>query len=204
MMMSMSRTLHVACHQDRALLVLPSKSSAIHDARSPQYECVCLCVQAKNEAEVTVYSAEKSVDEYKSKVTPEIIAEIQAALAEVRAAKDSDNLEELKAKVRLLLTSFTSFTCRIFSTCRLPDSPTACVPTVPIQSGMHAPLVIALGRMRPGSAAQARDTEHACWPSQVEALSKAQQKIGEHMRSNSDAQSAQTEGEGEKKDEEKK
>lgn len=59
-------------------------------------------VQARNEADQIIYSAEKSVSDFKDKVTPEIVAAIQAAVSDTRAAKESDNVDVIKEKVEAL------------------------------------------------------------------------------------------------------
>jgi molecular chaperone DnaK len=59
-------------------------------------------VQARNEADQIAYSAEKSVSDFKDKVTPEIVAAIQAAASDVRAAKESSDPDVIKAKVDAL------------------------------------------------------------------------------------------------------
>ena len=59
-------------------------------------------MQARNEAEQLTYSAEKNLTDFKDKITDEIKTEIDTAISDVRAVKDSDNLEELKAKTEAL------------------------------------------------------------------------------------------------------
>ena len=59
-------------------------------------------MQARNELDTLAYSAERSVEEYKDKVPAEIVSEIETAISEARAAKESENLEELKAKTETL------------------------------------------------------------------------------------------------------
>jgi molecular chaperone DnaK len=59
-------------------------------------------VQARNEADQLTYSAEKSLSEFKDKITEEISQEITTAIADVRAMKDSGSLEEVKAKTEAL------------------------------------------------------------------------------------------------------
>ena len=59
-------------------------------------------MQARNEAEQLTYSAEKNLSEYKDSITAEIKQEIEAAVAEVRAVKESESLDDVKAKTEAL------------------------------------------------------------------------------------------------------
>lgn len=57
-------------------------------------------VEAKNEAEIAVYSAEKSVGEYKDKVPAEVVSAIEEKITGVRQALSSDSdAETIKSKV---------------------------------------------------------------------------------------------------------
>merc|ERR1712100_401994 len=57
-------------------------------------------VEAKNEAEIAVYSAEKSVGEYKDKVPAEVVSAIEEKITGVRQALSSDSdAETIKIKV---------------------------------------------------------------------------------------------------------
>ena len=70
--------------------------------------CVTLFVQrkaaieAKNEAETMIYSAERSVSEYKDKVPQTVVDAINAAIGDVRGALESQSAEEIKAKSNAL------------------------------------------------------------------------------------------------------
>jgi Hsp70 protein len=59
-------------------------------------------LQARNEADQLIYSAEKNISDFKDKVTDDIVAEINTAMADLRGVKDNENLEELKAKTEAL------------------------------------------------------------------------------------------------------
>ena len=59
-------------------------------------------MEARNDADQLVYSAEKSVAEYKDKVTEEIVAEITAAVEGVKGVKEAGSLEEVKEKTEAL------------------------------------------------------------------------------------------------------
>ncbi|KAK9842294.1 hypothetical protein WJX81_004981 [Elliptochloris bilobata] len=59
-------------------------------------------IEAKNEAETSVYSAEKSLSDYKEKVPSAVVDEINAAIADVRASLESGSAEEMRSKVDTL------------------------------------------------------------------------------------------------------
>ena len=54
-------------------------------------------VETKNEAENLIYSAEKTLSEYKDKMTQEAADNLRAAIGNTREAISKDSLEELKA-----------------------------------------------------------------------------------------------------------
>jgi molecular chaperone DnaK len=65
-------------------------------------------LQAKNEADQLVYSAEKSLAEFKDKINEEIRQEIQAGISDVRAIKDSsENADKIKQKTEALSKSIS-------------------------------------------------------------------------------------------------
>lgn len=55
-------------------------------------------IDAKNEADSVIYSTEKSLNEYKDKLAPEIAESIQSALTDLRSSLDSENPDEIKQK----------------------------------------------------------------------------------------------------------
>ena len=59
-------------------------------------------IEAKNEAETMIYSAERSVSEYKDKVPQTVVDAINAAIGDVRGALESESAEEIKAKSNAL------------------------------------------------------------------------------------------------------
>ncbi|KAL4439475.1 hypothetical protein ABPG77_008804 [Micractinium sp. CCAP 211/92] len=59
-------------------------------------------IEAKNEADSLVYSAEKSLAEYKEKLPTAVVDQINAAIADVRGVMESENPEEIKAKTQAL------------------------------------------------------------------------------------------------------
>jgi len=62
-------------------------------------------IEARNEADNSIYSAEKSLNEYKSKLPQAVVDEINKAIAETREASKGDNLEVLKQKIVALSTA---------------------------------------------------------------------------------------------------
>ncbi|VAI11815.1 unnamed protein product [Triticum turgidum subsp. durum] len=56
-------------------------------------------IDVRNAADTTVYSVEKSLGEYRDKVPAEVVSEIEAAVAELRAEMASDDAEKIKAKI---------------------------------------------------------------------------------------------------------
>lgn len=55
-------------------------------------------IDARNEADALIYSTEKSVAEYKDRLTQNIIDNINTSIVELRAAMEGDNAEDIKAK----------------------------------------------------------------------------------------------------------
>ncbi|CAI9764462.1 unnamed protein product [Fraxinus pennsylvanica] len=56
-------------------------------------------IDLKNSADTTIYSIEKSVNEYREKVPSEVVSEIESAVSELRSALSGDNIDEIKAKL---------------------------------------------------------------------------------------------------------
>ncbi|KAL2490920.1 Heat shock 70 kDa protein 10 [Abeliophyllum distichum] len=56
-------------------------------------------IDLKNNADTTIYSIEKSVNEYREKVPSEVVSEIESAVSELRSAMSGDNIDEIKAKL---------------------------------------------------------------------------------------------------------
>merc|ERR1739844_637415 len=59
-------------------------------------------IEAKNEIDALTYSTQKSLDENKDKVSDDVKAEVEKAIAEAKEVTDSDDLETIKAKVEAL------------------------------------------------------------------------------------------------------
>ena len=56
-------------------------------------------IEAKNEAESLCYNAEKTVTEYKDKVSKEIVEEVNKTIADLRAAMSSEDAELIRSKI---------------------------------------------------------------------------------------------------------
>ncbi|KAG8650482.1 hypothetical protein MANES_07G046700v8 [Manihot esculenta] len=56
-------------------------------------------IDIKNSADTTIYSIEKSLDEYREKIPAEVAKEIEDAVADLRKAMAGDNIEEIKSKL---------------------------------------------------------------------------------------------------------
>lgn len=62
-------------------------------------------IDAKNHADSLIYSTEKTLQEQASKVSPENKQAIESVIAQLKAALETDDLEQIKAKTDLLTTS---------------------------------------------------------------------------------------------------
>jgi chaperone protein DnaK len=62
-------------------------------------------IEAKNEAETAVYSAERSVSDYKDKVPQNVTDDINAKIGEIRSIMESGNANEIREKVKELQNS---------------------------------------------------------------------------------------------------
>lgn len=59
-------------------------------------------IEARNDADSSIYSAEKSVEEYKDKLPQNVVDNINTAIAELRGVMESENAQEIKAKTTAL------------------------------------------------------------------------------------------------------
>ena len=59
-------------------------------------------VEAKNQGEALIHSAEKNIEEHKDKVSDEDKAAIEAAVTELRTALEGEDVEDIKAKTEAL------------------------------------------------------------------------------------------------------
>jgi chaperone protein DnaK len=55
-------------------------------------------IDARNAADSTIYSVEKSLSEYKGKLPSDVVSEIESAVADLKKAMTSDDAEDIKAK----------------------------------------------------------------------------------------------------------
>lgn len=55
-------------------------------------------IDARNAADSTIYSVEKSLSEYKDKLSSDVISEIESAVADLKKAMTNDDVEDIKAK----------------------------------------------------------------------------------------------------------
>ncbi|GIL74548.1 hypothetical protein Vretimale_2240 [Volvox reticuliferus] len=62
-------------------------------------------IEAKNEADTAIYTTEKSLNEYKSKLPQAVVDEITKAIADCRAASQGEDVADLKAKIQALSTA---------------------------------------------------------------------------------------------------
>jgi molecular chaperone DnaK len=61
-------------------------------------------IEAKNHAEMLIYQTEKTLNENKEKITADLTTSITAKIDELKKVKDTDNLEDIKAKTNELST----------------------------------------------------------------------------------------------------
>merc|ERR1711862_662237 len=59
-------------------------------------------IEAKNDIDSLIYSTEKNLTENKDKVENDVQAEVEKAIEEAKAVKESDDLDDLKAKSEAL------------------------------------------------------------------------------------------------------
>ncbi|MCD7451610.1 Heat shock protein 68 [Datura stramonium] len=56
-------------------------------------------IDLRNSADTTIYSIEKSLNEYRDKVPKEVVTEIETAVSDLRAATGTENVDEIKSKL---------------------------------------------------------------------------------------------------------
>ena len=59
-------------------------------------------IEAKNEADTLIYSADKNLSEHGSSLPSEVTDAIKGAQSDLRTALEQENLEEVKAKIEAL------------------------------------------------------------------------------------------------------
>ncbi|XP_049351362.1 heat shock 70 kDa protein, mitochondrial isoform X2 [Solanum verrucosum] len=56
-------------------------------------------IDLRNSADTTIYSIEKSLNEYRDKVPAEVVTEIETAVSDLRAAMGTENIDDIKSKL---------------------------------------------------------------------------------------------------------
>lgn len=72
------------------------KEAELHAQRDQERKAL---IDIRNSADTTIYSIEKSLDEYRDKIPAEVAKEIEAAVADLRDAMQKENIDEIKAKL---------------------------------------------------------------------------------------------------------
>ncbi|GAA0184518.1 Hsp70 family chaperone [Lithospermum erythrorhizon] len=72
------------------------KEAELHAQKDQERKAL---IDIKNNADTTIYSIEKSVNEYKDKVSSEVVSDIEKAISDLRSAMAGDNVEEIKSKL---------------------------------------------------------------------------------------------------------
>lgn len=72
------------------------KEAELHAQRDQERKAL---IDVRNSADTTIYSIEKSLNEYREKIPSEISKEIEDAVADLRKAMGGDNIDEIKAKL---------------------------------------------------------------------------------------------------------
>lgn len=71
-------------------------------------------IEAKNESDAMVYSAEKMINENKAKISEDQTKEVQAKIADLRKALEKDDLEDIKAKKEALQKSIYDISTKLY------------------------------------------------------------------------------------------
>uniref|UniRef100_A0A803MC89 Uncharacterized protein n=1 Tax=Chenopodium quinoa TaxID=63459 RepID=A0A803MC89_CHEQI len=72
-----------------------SADSSVHAQKDQERKSL---IDARNTADTTIYSIEKSLGEYREKIPSEVAKEIEDAVSDLRSVMEKDNIEEIKAK----------------------------------------------------------------------------------------------------------
>ncbi|KAG7977352.1 hypothetical protein I3843_05G027400 [Carya illinoinensis] len=72
------------------------KEAELHAQRDQERKAL---IDIRNSADTTIYSIEKSLSEYKDKISGEVAKEIEDAITDLRKATAGDNVEEIKSKI---------------------------------------------------------------------------------------------------------
>ncbi len=68
-------------------------------------------IEAKNEAETQIYSAESSLREYKDKLPQNVVDNINTEISNVRSSLESEDAEEIRSKVSTAKSSLAFGLC---------------------------------------------------------------------------------------------
>lgn len=71
-------------------------------------------VEARNQADSTIYQANKTLKDYADKIDEESKKKIEQAKADLEAVMNGDNVEEIKAKTNALMEAIFAFTTRMY------------------------------------------------------------------------------------------
>ncbi|XP_009769457.1 heat shock 70 kDa protein, mitochondrial-like [Nicotiana sylvestris] len=72
------------------------KEAELHAQRDQERKAL---IDVRNSADTTIYSIEKSLNEYRDKVPKEVATEIETAVSDLRTAMGGDNVDEIKSKL---------------------------------------------------------------------------------------------------------
>ncbi|KAL4353900.1 hypothetical protein GQ457_06G003140 [Hibiscus cannabinus] len=72
------------------------REAELHSQKDQQRKAL---IDIKNNADTTIYSVEKSLNEYRDKVPTEVAKAIEDAVADLRKAMEGEDVDEIKAKI---------------------------------------------------------------------------------------------------------
>lgn len=72
------------------------KEAELHMQRDQERKAL---IDLRNNADTTIYSIEKSLNEYRDKIPQEVASEIESAISDLRNAMATDNVDDIKAKL---------------------------------------------------------------------------------------------------------
>ncbi|KAG2319111.1 hypothetical protein Bca4012_054635 [Brassica carinata] len=79
----------------RALRLREFHTASVSASKSDQEKKQLIDI--RNTADTTIYSIEKSLSEYREKITAEIASEIETAVSDLRTAMTGEEIEDIKA-----------------------------------------------------------------------------------------------------------
>jgi molecular chaperone DnaK len=94
------------------------KEAEAHSAEDKKHHGL---IEARNVADNSIYAAEKVLAEYGEKVPPEIKAEVQAAVDEVKKAKDGEDEAAIRKAVDALSKSVQKIGAAVYQ--QAPEQP---------------------------------------------------------------------------------